>query len=59
MTFRDALRADARLRDAYASVKHELAAKYPNDREAYIEGKTTFVERVLNVVLDPPPDLER
>lgn len=42
--FRDALRADATLRDAYAALKRELAAQYPRDREAYIEGKTTFVE---------------
>ena len=45
--FRDALRAEAALRDAYAAVKHELAARYPHDREAYIEGKTAFVENVL------------
>jgi GrpB-like predicted nucleotidyltransferase (UPF0157 family) len=59
MTFRDALRADARLREAYARVKHELAAKYPNDREAYIEGKTTFVESVLDAAFDPPPGFQR
>jgi len=45
--FRDALRADATLRDAYAALKRDLAAQYPHDREAYIEGKTTFVETVL------------
>jgi GrpB-like predicted nucleotidyltransferase (UPF0157 family) len=44
--FRDALRADSALRDAYAALKHDLAARYPHDREAYIEGKTSFVERV-------------
>ena len=46
--FRDALRADVTLRDAYAALKHELAARYPHDREAYIEGKTTFVESVVD-----------
>lgn len=45
--FRDALRADAALRDAYAALKRELATRYPRDREAYIEGKTAFVEAVV------------
>jgi GrpB-like predicted nucleotidyltransferase (UPF0157 family) len=45
--FRSALRADATLRDAYAALKSKLAARYPHDREAYIEGKTTFVESVV------------
>jgi GrpB-like predicted nucleotidyltransferase (UPF0157 family) len=48
LRFRDALRADAALRDAYASIKHSLAARYPHDREAYIAGKTEFVESVLS-----------
>ncbi|MGH7632254.1 MAG: GrpB family protein [Gemmatimonadaceae bacterium] len=54
ITFRNALRADARLRDSYAAVKYDLAAKYPHDRESYIEGKTGFVESVLNAALDQP-----
>jgi GrpB-like predicted nucleotidyltransferase (UPF0157 family) len=45
--FRDALRADATLRDAYAALKNELAAEYPHDREAYTEGKASFVEAVI------------
>ena len=45
--FRDALRADAKLRDAYAALKTELAARYPHDREAYIDGKSTFVDAVV------------
>ncbi len=45
--FRDALRADARLRDAYAILKRTLAAEYPHDRGAYIDGKTTFIETVV------------
>jgi GrpB-like predicted nucleotidyltransferase (UPF0157 family) len=47
MRFRDALRADAALREAYGELKRSLAARYPNDREAYMEGKTEFVEFVL------------
>jgi GrpB-like predicted nucleotidyltransferase (UPF0157 family) len=47
MRFRDALQVDSSLRDAYAELKETLAARYPRDREAYIAGKTEFVERVL------------
>lgn len=51
--FRDALRADATLRDAYAALKRELAARYPRDREAYIDGKTTFIEAVVSAWRTP------
>ena len=47
LTFRNRLRADDSLRDAYARVKHELAARFPRDREAYIEAKGPFVGEVL------------
>jgi GrpB-like predicted nucleotidyltransferase (UPF0157 family) len=47
LRFRDALRSDPQLRDAYATVKAALARQYPRDREAYIEGKTEFVTAVL------------
>lgn len=47
LAFRDALRADPRLRDAYAKLKQELASRHPADREAYIEGKGPFVRDVL------------
>jgi GrpB-like predicted nucleotidyltransferase (UPF0157 family) len=53
MRFRDALRADETLRDAYASTKLALAAQYPRDREAYIAGKSEFVESVLRAVEAP------
>lgn len=59
IAFRDALRADDSLRDAYATVKHELAAQFPLDREAYIEGKTAFVEGVLNGALDQSSRFDR
>jgi GrpB-like predicted nucleotidyltransferase (UPF0157 family) len=60
--FRDALRADPELREAYASLKRALAAEHPHDREAYIQGKTAFVEAVVrsrgikpdNAAVDPP-----
>jgi GrpB-like predicted nucleotidyltransferase (UPF0157 family) len=47
LAFRDALRASSETRDAYAKVKDELAQRYPRDREAYIEGKTSFVRAVV------------
>jgi GrpB-like predicted nucleotidyltransferase (UPF0157 family) len=47
LAFRNRLRADDALRDAYASLKQELAARFPRDREAYIEAKGPFVRDVL------------
>jgi len=47
LVFRDRLRADGRTRDAYATLKADLARKFPNDRKAYIAGKDAFVERIL------------
>ena len=47
LRFRDALRADPALRDAYADLKRVLAVQFPRDREAYIAGKADFVERVV------------
>lgn len=44
---RDALRRDPALRDRYASLKQDLALRYPHDREAYSEGKSAFIERIL------------
>jgi len=47
LAFRNALRASPALCEAYARLKHQLAAQFPNDREAYTQGKTGFVQRVL------------
>ncbi len=47
LAFRDALCADQNLRDAYLSLKLRLAAKYRQDREAYTEGKSGFITKVL------------
>ncbi|RKS77459.1 GrpB-like predicted nucleotidyltransferase (UPF0157 family) [Motilibacter peucedani] len=46
--FRDRLRADPDLRDAYATLKRHLAARHASDREAYTEGKAGFVRAVLD-----------
>jgi GrpB-like predicted nucleotidyltransferase (UPF0157 family) len=47
LAFRDALRAQPEVRDAYAALKLELARRFPRDREAYTDGKTAFVRRVV------------
>jgi len=50
IAFRDALRADAVLRDEYAQLRRLLAAQYPGDREAYTQGKSTFIESVIRAI---------
>ena len=47
LRFRDALRADPALRQAYADLKTELAARHHGDREAYTDAKRHFVDEVL------------
>jgi GrpB-like predicted nucleotidyltransferase (UPF0157 family) len=53
LAFRDALRDDPVLRDAYAALKWALARRHPRDREAYTEGKTAFVRRAVAAALPP------
>ena len=45
--FRDALRADAELAAKYGALKRELAARHPDNRAAYTDAKSAFVEAVL------------
>ena len=47
LVFRDLLRADVRIAGEYDTLKHRLAERYPRDREAYIDGKTAFVQEML------------
>jgi len=47
LTFRDAIRRDQALAAEYAALKKRLAEMFRFDREAYTDGKTPFVERVL------------
>ncbi|MDP9205214.1 MAG: GrpB family protein [Gemmatimonadota bacterium] len=51
LVFRDRLRADSSLRDAYADLKRDLAWRYATDREAYITAKGPFVQQVLALPL--------
>lgn len=52
LAFRDALRREPALRDAYAALKLELARQFPRDRESYIDGKGAFVRQVVDRACD-------
>ncbi len=45
--FREYLRSRPAVASAYQALKFDLAARYPTDRESYIEGKTVFVRATL------------
>jgi GrpB-like predicted nucleotidyltransferase (UPF0157 family) len=45
--FRDHLRRHAAARDAYATLKRDLAARFPQDRVAYTMAKSTFIASAL------------
>jgi GrpB-like predicted nucleotidyltransferase (UPF0157 family) len=47
VTFRDHLRTHRETSQAYERLKRTLAERYRNDREAYNQAKTEFVEGVL------------
>ena len=47
LRFRDYLRAHANARDEYADLKRRLATEFTNDREAYTEAKTEFVQTIM------------
>jgi GrpB-like predicted nucleotidyltransferase (UPF0157 family) len=47
VAFRDGLRENQTLRDEYAALKKELAARFPLDRPSYQKGKERFVEETL------------
>ncbi len=47
LKFRNHLRADPWLAARYAEVKRRLAGRFPDDRDAYTNGKSGFVEAVL------------
>jgi GrpB-like predicted nucleotidyltransferase (UPF0157 family) len=48
LRFRDRLRESAPLREEYAGLKRELSVRHADDREAYTEAKSEFVDRVLH-----------
>lgn len=47
LIFRDRLRSERCVADEYAELKRRLAQVHQNDREAYTEAKSAFIERVV------------
>ena len=47
LLFRDTLIADPELKGEYERLKRVLAAEFREDREAYSDAKTEFIERVV------------
>ncbi|MDX2217460.1 MAG: GrpB family protein [Burkholderiales bacterium] len=48
LAFRDALREDAALRDAYQELKLKLAREFAHDKAAYTDAKAPFIRGVLD-----------
>jgi GrpB-like predicted nucleotidyltransferase (UPF0157 family) len=46
LAFRDYLRADPEEAHRYEVLKHDLAARFPADRDGYTDAKTDYVEAV-------------
>lgn len=46
--FRGHLRTHPEAAEQYAKLKQVLAGQFPRDREAYIAGKSPFVEQIVN-----------
>lgn len=55
LAFRDALRADPRLRDEYAQLRRQLADQRRNNRNAHSNAKSDFVQQVLRSAGAPAP----
>ncbi len=47
LQLRDFLRANPERAKEYGELKKQLAAKYPNDMDRYVEGKTAFIIEIL------------
>ena len=47
--FRDYLRQNPTAAEEYDNLKRKLAEKYPESRNAYLEGKAAFIESVLKI----------
>ena len=49
IAFRDLLIANPAIRESYATLKMELAARYGNDRVGYTDAKSDFILKTLNM----------
>lgn len=47
LIFRDRLRSDRAVRDAYAALKRDLAQRHGDDRQAYSQHKTAFIDAIV------------
>ena len=47
--FRDYLVRHQKVAKEYAELKTELAKRYPADRQSYLDGKSPFIERILQL----------
>jgi GrpB-like predicted nucleotidyltransferase (UPF0157 family) len=47
LLFRDYLTANRQVAEEYNDLKLDLAARFPDDREVYTNGKESFVQKVL------------
>ena len=50
LRFRDYLLVDPYAVEEYGRLKKELATKFPNDIDSYVDGKTEFITKVLALV---------
>jgi GrpB-like predicted nucleotidyltransferase (UPF0157 family) len=57
LTLRDRLRADPEAAREYGALKRELAARYPDDIDAYVAGKSELILRILETAGFPARDL--
>jgi GrpB-like predicted nucleotidyltransferase (UPF0157 family) len=58
IAFRDRLRADAAVAKAYGSLKSALAKKHRDNREAYTNAKSGFVNHVLDAISCSAPSVD-
>lgn len=47
LLFRDYLRQNPEIAGEYDNLKKDLAKKYPENRDAYLEGKSAFIKKIL------------
>ena len=59
LTVREYLRANSAARDLYAQLKRDLAERYPDSIDKYVEGKTEFLVGILAAHGFSPSSLER
>lgn len=56
LAFRDHLRRDSDAAVRYENLKRDLAERFPDDVDSYVEGKSEFIERILETTLPPISD---